>query len=253
MDFQVRDKWFLVTGAGSGLGRAVAERLLAEDACVIACSRDLTDFPEHEKLMLVPGDVRDPELIGALVTASSQQDIRGVFINAGGPPAKTFLETSTEDWDEAYKLLLRWKMKLVHGLLPHFVRKRFGRIVFSESISVKQPVENLVLSNSLRMAVVGMSKTISEEFARYGITVNVMAPGFHDTDAIERLFLKKSQQTGKSPDYYREQIIKEIHVGKLGDPDEFAILALWLLSPLSAYITGQTLSVDGGTVRYTMG
>ncbi|MBU2651682.1 MAG: SDR family oxidoreductase [Bacteroidetes bacterium] len=253
MDFQVRDKWFLVTGAGSGLGRAVAERLLAEDACVIACARNLHDFPEHEKLMLIPGDVRDPEIIGSLLNSASQKDIRGVFINAGGPPARTFLETTTEDWDEAYRLLFRWKVELVHGLLPHFIRRRFGRIVFSESISVKQPVENLVLSNSLRMAVVGLAKTISEEYAPQGITVNVMAPGYHDTAAIDRLFLKKSQQTGKSTEHYREQIVKEINVGKLGDPDEFAILALWLLSPLSAYITGQTLSVDGGTVRYSMG
>lgn len=129
----------------------------------------------------------------------------------------------------------------------------YGRIVFVESMSVKQPVENLVLSNSLRMAVIGMAKTLSREIASSGITVNVMAPGYHATPAIDRLVAKKMEQSGKPEREIIEGFTSSVPVGFMGSTADFASLAAWLMSPHSRYITGQTISVDGGAISGSMG
>lgn len=120
-------------------------------------------------------------------------------------------------------------------------------------MSVKQPVENLVLSNSLRLSVVGFVKTLSQEIADRGITLNILAPGYHDTQAMQRLFVKKSQVQNISVEEAGKQFEDEIKMGKMGNPDEFASLAIWLLSPHSRYITGQTISVDGGLIKSVFG
>jgi 3-oxoacyl-[acyl-carrier protein] reductase len=173
--------------------------------------------------------------------------VGGVLINGGGPPAKMIMETTPEDWDDAYQKLLRWKVPFVQALIPSMKETGYGRILFLESQSVKQPIENLVLSNSLRMAVVGFAKTLSKEMAGTGITVNVIGPGSHDTAAIERLYKKKSEQTGLSTDEVRAAAIRAIPAGALGQADDFAQLAVWLLSPASRYVTGQVYLVDGGS------
>jgi 3-oxoacyl-[acyl-carrier protein] reductase len=133
------------------------------------------------------------------------------------------------------------------------VKNEYGRILFIESATVKQPLENLVLSNSLRAAVVGMVKTLSQEIASTGVTLNVMAPGSHNTPAIDRIYKKKSEQTGLPFEQVRATAIQQIPVGFLGEAADFASLAAWLLSPYSRFITGQTISVDGGAVRGIMG
>jgi 3-oxoacyl-[acyl-carrier protein] reductase len=157
------------------------------------------------------------------------------------------------DWDHAYQLLLRWKVAITQAFVPTMVANGYGRLVFVESVSVKQPIENLVLSTSLRLGVVGMVKTLSQEIAKSGVTLNVLAPGSHDTPAVDRLYHKKSEQTGMPFHMVKEAAINNIPVGSLGDPNDFAGLALWLLSPASRFITGQTITVDGGSVRGIMG
>jgi 3-oxoacyl-[acyl-carrier protein] reductase len=122
-------------------------------------------------------------------------------------------------------------------------------MLFIESASVKQPLENLVLSNSLRVAVVGMMKTLSQEIAHSGVTLNVLGPGSHDTPAIERVYRKKSEQTGQDVAAVRQSAIAQIPVGFLGNAADFASLAVWLLSPHSRYLTGQTITADGGSVK----
>lgn len=253
MDVKIKGQSFIVTGASSGLGKAVSERLISEGARVIACARNIDKISPSERLVVLPGNVTEEDTILKLLKLAREHDIHGVFVNAGGPPAKTFLETTNQDWDDTYRLLFRWKMELVRGLIPHFMEKKYGRILFSESVSVKQPVENLILSNSMRLAVVGLAKSVSEEFAGHGITVNVIAPGYHETAALDRLFRKKSEQSGKTPGEIRDELVRETGAGKLGDPLDFASLALWMLSPLSAFVTGQTWSVDGGTLKYSLG
>ncbi|NJK85940.1 MAG: SDR family NAD(P)-dependent oxidoreductase [Bacteroidales bacterium] len=119
--------------------------------------------------------------------------VDGILVNAGGPPAKSFHETTLEDWDEAYKKLLRWKVELVKSFLPGMMAQQYGRFLFIESAAIKQPLENLVLSTSLRLSVAGFVKTLSQEIPLSGITFNILAPGYHYTPAVERLVRKKSE------------------------------------------------------------
>ncbi len=254
MDLQLKDKNFLVCGASSGFGLAIAETLLGEGAHVIAVARNQENLQKHfqaagSRVQLIIADVTDISTHAQILDALADKELHGVVINAGGPPAKTFMETSLEDWDNAYKNLLRWKFALTKSLVPKLIKQGYGRILYIESASVKQPIENLVLSSSLRVAVVGMVKTLSQEIATTGVTLNILGPGSHDTPAIDRIYHKKSEQTGLPFSEVKEKAIQQIPVGKLGTAADFASLAVWLLSPLSGYITGQTITVDGGSIK----
>lgn len=257
MDLQLKNKLFVVTGASSGFGRAIASMLCKEEALVIAVARGMDKLKalqdEHPAIEILSLDMTQPESLSSLVESVGERDLDGIVVNAGGPPAKAFLETSLGDWDRAYRQVLRWKVDLVHTFLPLFEKNNYGRYLFIESISVKQPVPNLVLSTSLRMAVTGFVKTLSDEIALKGITANVMAPGMHMTPALERLIRKNSEVEGISFEEAKEKIIDNVPVKRTGNVDDFGSLALWLLSPWSSYITGQTISVDGGSVRGAMG
>lgn len=258
MDLNIKGQNFIVTGASSGFGRSVAEQLMEEGANVFAVARRKEELSElkykydsrFEYLVLDVTEDNSPEKILDFVGLT---EIHGAFINAGGPPAKSFIETTMDDWDIAYNNLLRWKVDLVRLLLPRLIDQNYGRIVFLESSSVKQPIENLVLSTSLRMSVVGMAKTISQELASKGITVNVLAPGSHNTSAIERLIQKKSEQTGASYDDTKILFEQNTKLGFMGDPNDLATLALWLLSPSSKFVTGQTISIAGGAITGVFG
>ena len=258
MDLKIKDQWFLVGGATSGFGKAIAERLLIEDANVFAIARREEELKILEKknpgkIKYLAADLSQPETLNKINNILEINKFSGILVNAGGPPAMTFLETKTDDWDAAYRLLLRWKVEIIKLFLPEFIKKGYGRFVFIESSAVKQAIENLVLSNSLRMAVVGMVKTISQEVAYSGVTLNVMGPGYHDTAAVQRLFKKKSELEKISYHEAKDLIINNIPVGEMGNPEDFATLAAWLLSPCSKYITGQTFSIDGGAVRGNFG
>ena len=166
MDLKIDGQLFIVTGASSGLGQAVARALLNEGAGVIAVARragELDAFVQQfpGKAEAVCGNVTQDNTIDAIIKIVGGRELSGVFINAGGPPAMSFEEANMGNWDEAYRLLLRWKVQLVKQLLPTFKKHQYGRILFSESSTVKQPIENLVLSNSLRMAVAGAAKTLA--------------------------------------------------------------------------------------------
>jgi 3-oxoacyl-[acyl-carrier protein] reductase len=257
MDLQLKNKLFIVTGASSGFGKAIAAMLSREEAQVVAVARGMDKLKalqdEHPSIEIQSLDVTQPESLSTLVESIGERDLGGIVVNAGGPPAKAFLETNMGDWDLAYRQILRWKVDLAHTFLPLFEKNNYGRYLFIESISVKQPVPNLVLSTSLRMAVSGFVKTFSDEIALKGITANVMAPGMHMTPALERVIRKNSEVDGISFEEAKEKIIDNIPIKRTGNVDDFASLALWLLSPWSSYITGQTISVDGGAVRGSMG
>ena len=258
MDLKIKDRLFVVTGATSGLGRGVVDALLAEGARVIAVARELSKLEALIKgnpgqVEGVAGDITLGETQQEVIAAIGNRELAGVCLHAGGPPAKAFLETALEDWDQAYRAILRWKVQFTMGLLPLLRRQKYGRVLYIESESVKQPVQNLVLSNSLRLAVVGFVKTLSQEVAAEGVTLNVLAPGFHDTAAARRLFVKRSEVEHITIEEARSKYEQQIKVGRLGDPAEFGMLAAWLLSPYSGYITGQTITMDGGSVKGTMG
>ena len=256
MNLNIKNHLFIIGGATSGFGRAIAQGLLHEGASVIVVARGEDKLRElysgNENAELLSGDITDYGTIEQLEYMIGERQLHGMVVNAGGPPAKMVLETTLQDWDDAYQKILRWKVAITKTFVPKMMQAGYGRIVFVESSSVKQPIENLVLSNSLRLAVVGMVKTLSQEIARSGVTLNVMGPGSHNTPAIDRLYVKKAEQTGLPFDEVKKNAVNAIPVGALGEADDFASLALWLLSPHSRYVTGQTITVDGGMIRSTL-
>jgi len=201
MDLNIENDFFIVGGAGSGFGNAVSKALASEGARVLAISRTeskLTElrnlFPEN--IEVLSGDLTSSNVLKEIASLASGQKLTGIFFNAGGPPAGTFDEISMNQWVDAYQSVVRWKIELTKLLMPQFKEQGYGRLLFLESVSVKQPVENLILSNSLRSAMIGFVITLSQEIAQHNITANILAPGFHNTAAIQRLVTKKSEQTG---------------------------------------------------------
>lgn len=254
MELSLDQKLFVVTGATSGFGKAIAESLIKEGAHVIINARgreNLEEFGEQYKnqTTILCGDITTDATISQLTRMLSGKILDGALINAGGPPAKSFISSELADWDHAYQHILRWKVKITKELLGLFQKQNYGRLLFIESASVLQPIDNLVLSNSLRMAVVGFVKTLSQEVADNNITANILAPGYHATPAMERLFIHKSQLLGISPEAAKMEFLTDVKSGELGDPKDLASLAVWLLSPLSKYVTGQTISIDGGLIK----
>ncbi len=258
MDLFLNNKSFLVCGAAGGFGKAIAEALISEGAKVIITARREAELKKivelaPERVQMVVADLFKEEDQNNLLKQIDLSSLSGVVINAGGPPAKSFLETEMEDWDNAYTSLVKWKVRLTKKILPALISNNYGRLVFVESKSVKQPVENLVLSNSMRLAVVGFVKTLSQEVAHHGITMNIMAPGYHDTPAMQRIFEKKASVKKISVADARASIESEIPMGKMGDAKDFAQMALLLLSPSSNFINGQTISVEGGLIKGVFG
>jgi 3-oxoacyl-[acyl-carrier protein] reductase len=258
MNLQINHQLFIVGGATSGFGKAIALALVNEGANVIAIARGLDKLLAlqsiaPEQIQILSGDLAEPATLEALMEMVKDQTVHGMVVNAGGPPAKMVLETSLADWDHAYQTILRWKVALTQAIVPAMIAKGYGRIVYIESVSVKQPVENLVLSTALRLGVVGLVKTLSQEIANTGVTLNIIGPGSHNTPAIDRLYVKKSEQTGLPFETVKAAGIQQIPVGKLGEAADLAGLAIWLLSPQSKFITGQTITVDGGAVKGIMG
>ncbi|MDR8394053.1 SDR family oxidoreductase [Aliifodinibius sp. S!AR15-10] len=258
MDLKIDNQRFLVCGASSGFGRAIAEQLLDEGASIIAVARRKEKLDELKKeygeaVAVVVGDLTKDETHNEIESAIGNSTLHGVVINSGGPPALTPLETALYDWDKAYESVMRWKIELVLRLVSYFTAGDYGRILFVESKSVKQPIPSLVLSNSYRAAVVGFAKSLSQEVAGKGITVNVLAPGAHDTPAINRVIKKRSDDSGKSLEEVRQEMEAGVPVGRFGKPEEFASLAAWILSPHASYVTGQTISHDGGAIQGIFG
>jgi 3-oxoacyl-[acyl-carrier protein] reductase len=257
MNLNIEGKLFIVCGATSGFGQAIAKQLIEEGAKIIAVARNeekLKEFAEAygKQVEILIGDVTHSQTILQLKKFTENRIISGILINASGPPAKSFKETSLADWDEAYKQLVRWKVEITQTFLPIFLKQGYGRFLYIESSAVKQPLENLVLSTSLRLSVVGFVKTLSQEIPDKGITFNIMAPGYHYTPAVERLINKKSEIEKISKKEARQMLEKSIPMKRTGNVDHFASLAVWVLSPLADYVSGQLFTVDGGVVKSTL-
>ena len=171
--------------------------------------------------------------------------------NAGGPPAKGFMATTIEEWKRASELNFLSVVYFAHQVIPHMQRNRWGRIITITSVAVKQPVADLVLSNSVRSAVVGLVRSLANEFGKDGILVNNVGPGYTATDRLKELAAARSKASGRNEQEIFESWAADTAVKRVGQPAEFADAVVWLASERASYITGQTLLVDGGAYKGT--
>ncbi len=258
MDLSLYQQHFIVTGCSSGFGKAITEMLCREGAEVTGVARRQDPLAQvhhqwPDRFTPIQGDLGKAETLDRLVDVTREKPLHGLVLNAGGPPAKTAMQTTMDDWDKAYASVFRWKADLVLRLLPRFREAGYGRILFIESQSIKQPLPVLALSNAMRAAVAGFAKSLSRDVAGQGITVNILAPGSHDTPAIERVIAYNAEKSGLPLEQVRKEMEQSVPVGRFGTAEELAGLAAWLLSVHSGYVTGQALSHDGGAVSGLFG
>ena len=260
MDLGLRGKVALVAAASRGLGRAIAFELANEGARLILCARGASDLEAARKdiatrtavdVYAVVADLSDRaqlERVAAEALATfGQVDI--LVTNAGGPPPGVFEVHAWDAWERTVNLTLRSAVELTRAVLPGMRARKWGRVINVTSITVKQPVDNLILSNSIRAAVTGFARTLANEVATDGITVNNILPGYTRTERVEQLADATAKKEGVTPKDVVARIEKEIPMRRLGEPEEFAALAAFLASNRASYITGQSIAVDGGWIK----
>jgi len=251
MDLGLKDKVVFVAASSQGLGKAVAVEMAKEGAHLAICGRNSERLEatklEIEKLgdgrvMAISGDLSKPEdrntILEGVLKHYGKVDI--LVTNTGGPPSGRFEELTEADWNNSYQLLLGSAVSLIKGVIPGMKAQSWGRIITITSISVKQPVENLVLSNSVRASVVGLMKTLASELGAHNITVNNIMPGYTQTNRL--LSLIESNPSFNSA-------IDEIPLKRFGTPEEFAAAVTFIASERASYITGTSLAVDGGWIK----
>ncbi|MGC8595245.1 MAG: SDR family oxidoreductase [Candidatus Kryptoniota bacterium] len=260
MDLGLKGKVAIVAASTKGLGRAAALSLAGEGANVVICGRHKANLSEAaEEIESRTGKI--PLSIQADVTKSVDIDrlfnqtlkhfstIHILVTNAGGPPTGYFMDFNDEQWLNAVELNLMSTVRLIRSAIPTMLQNNWGRIVNITSLAVKQPIENLVLSNSVRAAVVGLAKTISRDYAKNNILINNVAPGMIMTRRIESMLEERAVNDLITKEKALELMVKEIPMGRLGRPEEVGDLIAFLCSEKNTYITGATIQIDGGMYR----
>jgi 3-oxoacyl-[acyl-carrier protein] reductase len=249
----------IVAAGSKGLGRAVAEELAAEGAAVVICARGQAALDETCGAITARGGralgvVADVSALGepARVVAAAKAAFGPVDIlvtNSGGPRSGAFELLTDDDWAAAVRTLLTSTVGFARAVLADMRARRWGRILNVTSIAARQPVDGLMLSNSVRAAVIGFAKTLSNEVAADGVTVNNLVPGYTRTDRVVDLAEQMASTGGTNPGAVTAKWEAEIPMRRLGEPREFAALAAFLASDRAGYITGQSIAVDGGWIR----
>ena len=258
MDLGIKDKVALVTAASRGLGFGCAMQLAAEGCRVAICSRDKETANRAAEQIAAPtnatvvgfgADVGAKEAIETLLADVRQTlgDPDILVTNAGGPPPGTFASTGLELYEKALELTLMSAVRLVHGVAPAMKEKGWGRIIAITSISVKQPIGNLLLSNMARAGLTGFLKTVSTELAPHGITVNALLPGIHKTSRVTQLARDRADRENKTVEEAEKAMTASIPCKVMGDPSDFGAAAAFLAGVQARFITGQSLLVDGGS------
>ena len=260
MDLGLQGKVALVAASSRGLGRAIAEELAAAGTDLVMCARGedalraaASDVERASgvRVVALPADLADPDAVDRVIDeamrAFGRVDV--LVTNTGGPPAGPFESHSREAWSEAVRQNLDSVLNLTRPVLAGMKERRWGRIVNVTSIAVKQPVENLILSNSVRAAVTGFARTLANEVAEFGITVNNVLPGYTRTQRVEELAERNAALRGSSAADAFAKWEGEIPMRRLGEPREFAALVAFLASERASYITGTSIPVDGGWIR----
>lgn len=264
MNLGLKNKVTLVCASSKGLGLACAKGFYEEGATVVICSRSEENLikakEEIEKLELsckdnkvfpIVVDLMYEDQIKNLVeqTLSEFGRIDILIHNAGGPPSAPIDKITKEEWSNSIDLNLRSFISITDLVIPFMKKQKSGRIIAITSVSVKQPLNNLVLSNTTRLGVVGFAKSLANEYGKYNILVNVVCPGPTLTDRMNELIKTTVKQTGKSYEEIEKTWIDPIPLGRLGKPEELANLILFLSSDKASYITGTVIQVDGGFVK----
>lgn len=259
MDLGLRDKIALVTAGSAGLGLAAATELAREGAKVMingrhqdrldaAVAQIRAEVGEGVVVEAAVGDVAVPadieRMVQATVDAFGGLDI--LITNAGGPPKGTFVTTDLDAWQTGVDLTLMSVVRLVHAALPHLRQSDAASILTVTSISVKEPIDNLLLSNVIRPAVVGLTKSLSKELGGEGIRVNSILPGWTKTERIDYILNFLAEEKGTTPEIEEAKIVANVPSGRMGRPDEFGRVATFLVSPAASYVSGMMMLVDGG-------
>ena len=260
MDSGLKNRVALVAASSQGIGRATAEAFAAEGCRVAMCARNPQTLhaaaEQIRRKFNVPVfasalDVTQPAAVRGFVTAVVGEfgTVDICVTNAGGPPAKGFLAATIEDWERAIDANFLGVVYFAREVIPHMQRNHWGRIVTITSVTTKQPVPDLVLSNAVRAAVVGLVRSLANEFGKDGILVNNVGPGFTATDRLKELAKAKSESSGKAEQEIFDGWSADSPLKRLGDPREVADAIVWLASDRASYITGQTILVDGGLYK----
>jgi len=260
MELNLSGKTALVTGASGGLGFAAALSLAAEGVRLAINSRSKENLTRaaqkiNEKTgsapLIVIGDLSEtgaPERIATEARASL--GAVDIFVsNAGGPPAGFFADLDQDAWRRSADLTLHSAIDLTRVVLPKMITRKWGRIIYITSVAVKQPIDNLIISNVLRAGLTGFAKSLSNQVARSGVTVNTVMPGYTRTERLSYLAEKEAATAGKEPDDIFAAWAEKVPAGRLGDPSELAALITFLASERAAYITGTAIPVDGGYIK----
>jgi len=256
----LKDKAVLITASSTGIGKAVAE-LFAQEGCRVSISSR-----SKENLLSAAQELKDKysrEPFWSVCDLNKQKDIENTYAavarhfgtvdilvnNCGGPVPGLFQQLEEEDWNSAYEQVLLSVIRFSKLVLPGMMAKNWGRIINLTSISVKQPVDNLVLSNSLRAGVTGFTKSLSNEVAKFNITVNNVAPGLTLTGRLYELAVIEAKERGKSHEEILVEMAKRVPLNRLARPEEIASVVVFLASKQASYVTGNTIQVDGGYVK----
>lgn len=260
MDLGIRGKVGLVAASSRGLGHAAADELASAGVDVIVCSRSADAVSEVAanlakahgvRTVGVAGDLTIPDDVARIVQegVAALGPIDILITNTGGPPSGVFEDLSPEMWQQAVRQNLDSVVNLTRAVLAGMKERRWGRIVNITSITVKQPVDNLMLSNAVRAAVTGFAKTLSNEVAPHGVTVNNVVPGYTRTERVEQLARAQAERRGISEAEAIAEWERQIPMGRIADPREFGAVVAFLASERASYITGVSLPVDGGWIK----
>jgi 3-oxoacyl-[acyl-carrier protein] reductase len=260
MDLRLKNRVALVAASSQGIGLATAEAFAAEGCRIAMCARnqqtleaaaDRIKKQHHAEVIAEAFDVTDPAAVARFVAsvATSFGSVDICVTNAGGPPAKAFLATTLDDWQRAIAANFLSTVYFAREVIPHMQRKHWGRIITITSITTKQPVADLVLSNAVRAAVVGLVKSLANEFGKDGILVNNVGPGFTATDRLKELAKARSSTSGKNEQEIFDAWAADAPLKRLGEPREVADTIVWLASDRASYVTGQTVLADGGMYK----
>ncbi len=260
MDLGLKNRVALVAASSQGIGRATAEAFAAEGCRVAMCARNPQTLQAaaekirkqyNAEVLALAFDVTEAAAVKSFVTAVADKfgSVDICVTNAGGPPAKGFLAATLEEWQRALEMNFLSTVYFAREVIPHMQRKHWGRIVTITSITTKQPVTDLVLSNAVRAAVVGLVKSLANEFGKDGILVNNVGPGFTATDRLKELAKARASTSGKTEQQIFEGWAVDAPLQRLGEPHEVAETIVWLASERASYITGQTVLADGGMYK----